>query len=52
MQKKSGYLPVLADVSNLPFKSGFADTVILNAALHHCDDMPAVLSEAARILKP
>lgn len=49
--KKSGYLPVLADASNLPFKSGFADTVILNAALHHCDDMDAVLSEAARILK-
>ncbi|CAM4204137.1 class I SAM-dependent methyltransferase [Gillisia limnaea] len=50
--KKHGYLPVLADASNLPFKSGFADTVILNAALHHCDDMAAVLSEAARILKP
>lgn len=50
--KKAGYLPVLADASNLPFKSCFADIVILNAALHHCDDMAAVLSEAARILKP
>lgn len=50
--KKYGYLPVLADASNLPFKSNFADTVILNAALHHCEDMAAVLLEAARILKP
>lgn len=50
--RKSGYLPVLADACNLPFKNGFADIVILNAALHHCDDMAAVLSEAARILKP
>ena len=50
--KKNGYLPVLADASNLPFRSGFADIVILNAALHHCDDMATILSEAARILKP
>lgn len=50
--KKYGYLPVLADASKLPFKDGFADIVILNAALHHCDDMAGVLSEAARILKP
>lgn len=50
--KKYGYLPVLADASNLPFISGFADIVISNASLHHCDDMAAVLLEAARILKP
>lgn len=50
--KKAGYIPVLADASNLPFIKGFADIVILNAALHHCDDMSGVLSEAARILKP
>lgn len=50
--KKNGYLPVLADASKLPFKSEFADIVILNAALHHCDDMALILSEAARILKP
>lgn len=50
--KQYGYIPVLADVAKLPFKSSFADIVILNAALHHCDDMATVLSEAARILKP
>jgi ubiquinone/menaquinone biosynthesis C-methylase UbiE len=47
-----GYTPVLADATNLPFISGFADIVTLNAALHHCDDMEAVLKEAARLVKP
>jgi ubiquinone/menaquinone biosynthesis C-methylase UbiE len=52
MAAKLGYLPVLADATNLPFNSGFADIVTLNAALHHCDDMEAVLKEAARLVKP
>lgn len=47
-----GYTSVLADATHLPFVSGFADIVTLNAALHHCEDMAAVLAEAARILKP
>jgi ubiquinone/menaquinone biosynthesis C-methylase UbiE len=47
-----GYTAVLADATNLPFISGFADIVTLNAALHHCEDMDAVLKEAARIVKP
>jgi ubiquinone/menaquinone biosynthesis C-methylase UbiE len=47
-----GYTSVLADATKLPFVSGFADIVTLNAALHHCEDMSAVLAEAARILKP
>jgi ubiquinone/menaquinone biosynthesis C-methylase UbiE len=47
-----GYTPVLADATNLPFISGFADIVTLNAALHHCEDMEAVLKEAARLVKP
>ncbi|MDB5008532.1 MAG: methyltransferase [Mucilaginibacter sp.] len=50
--KKAGYLPVLADANKLPFKSGFADIVTLNAALHHCENMGAVLKEAARLVKP
>lgn len=52
LAKKMGYVPVLADATNLPFKSGFADIVTLNAALHHCDDMEAILKEAARLVKP
>src|ERR1700710_519850 len=47
-----GYTAVLADATNLPFVSGFADIVTLNAALHHCEDMDAVLKEAARLVKP
>ncbi|WP_210463517.1 MULTISPECIES: class I SAM-dependent methyltransferase [Rufibacter] len=47
-----GYLPVLADATHLPFVSGFADIVTLNAALHHCEDMAAILKEAARLVKP
>ena len=47
-----GYIPVLADATKLPFISGFADIVTLNAALHHCEDMKTVLSEAARLVKP
>jgi ubiquinone/menaquinone biosynthesis C-methylase UbiE len=47
-----GYTPVLADAHHLPFISGFADIVVLNACLHHCDDMAKVLAEAARIVRP
>ncbi|WP_240731669.1 class I SAM-dependent methyltransferase [Hymenobacter radiodurans] len=50
--KRLGYVPVLADAVNLPFISGFADIVVLNAALHHCEDMAAILREAARLVKP
>lgn len=47
-----GYTPILSDAQNLPLKSGFADLVILNAALHHCDDMTKMLAEAARLVRP
>lgn len=50
--KQFGYVPVLADAENLPFISGFADVVTLNAALHHCDNMEAILKEAGRLVKP
>ena len=49
---KNGYTSVLADANHLPFKSGIADVVTLNATLHHCDNMSAVLKEAARLVKP
>lgn len=52
LAKRQGYIPVLADATRLPFVSGFADVVVMNAALHHCDDMEAVLKEGARLLKP
>ncbi|KAI9133687.1 class I SAM-dependent methyltransferase [Acaryochloris sp. CCMEE 5410] len=52
MAAQIGYTPVLADAHDLPFVSEFADIVALNATLHHCEDMPTVLAEAARLVKP
>lgn len=52
MAAQIGYTPVLADAHDLPFVSEFADIVTLNATLHHCEDMPTVLAEAARLVKP
>ena len=37
-----GYKAILADAHHLPFVSGFADIVTLNATLHHCEDMSSV----------
>lgn len=50
--RRFGYVPILADAQNLPLRSGIADLVVLNATLHHCDDMARVLREAARLLRP
>ena len=52
MARDNGYIPVLADAANLPFESGFADIVTLNATLHHCENIAIVLKEAARLVKP
>lgn len=52
MAGELGYTPVLADATRLPFISEFSDIVTLNATLHHCEDMQAVLKEAARLVKP
>ncbi len=49
---KLGYIPILADAHQLPFVDGFADIVILNATLHHCDRMAEVLAQAARLVRP
>ncbi len=50
--QKLGYTPILADAQDLPFVSGFADIVMANACLHHCDDMTKTLAEAARLVRP
>jgi ubiquinone/menaquinone biosynthesis C-methylase UbiE len=47
-----GYIPILADANNLPFKSNIADIVVLNAALHHTENMDSILKEAGRLVKP
>lgn len=52
MAQQIGYTPILADAQHLPLVSGFADIVMANACLHHCDDMAKVLAEAARLVRP
>ena len=43
---------VAADMTALPFASGAVDAVIVVDALHHVDDVDAVLREARRVLVP
>ncbi|MFB6174006.1 MAG: class I SAM-dependent methyltransferase [Halobacteriales archaeon] len=43
---------VLADARSLPVRPGAADAVLVVDALHHLPDVPAVLAEAARVLRP
>lgn len=52
LAKQFGYETLQADAQDLPLQSGFADLVIVNATIHHCDDMLQVLKEAARIVAP
>ncbi|WP_257993192.1 class I SAM-dependent methyltransferase [Cupriavidus pauculus] len=47
-----GYVPLQADAHDMPLATGIADIVAINGSLHHCDDMAAVLAEAARLVKP
>lgn len=49
---KQGYTALRADAAHIPLQSGFADIVVVNASIHHCQDMEAVLLEAARLVKP
>ncbi len=52
MAETVGYVPLLADAHHLPLVDRCADIVMLNATLHHCDDMAQVLKEASRLVKP
>jgi SAM-dependent methyltransferase len=52
MAQNIGYTPLLADAHNLPLISEFADLVVVNATLHHCEDMKQVLVESARLVRP
>jgi ubiquinone/menaquinone biosynthesis C-methylase UbiE len=47
-----GYEPLVADAHDLPLSSAFADIVVLNATIHHCEHMDHVLQEAARLVAP
>jgi SAM-dependent methyltransferase len=52
LTRQFGYKALQADAQDLPLQSGFADLVIVNAAIHHCDDMAQALKEAARLVAP
>ncbi|ASC69849.1 Ubiquinone/menaquinone biosynthesis C-methyltransferase UbiE [Halomicronema hongdechloris C2206] len=52
LAQEIGYVPLLADAHQMPLRSHMADLVLLNATLHHCENMERVLIEAARLVKP
>lgn len=47
-----GVLPVRADVSAVPLRDGCADVVAAGEILEHVPDLPAVVREACRLLRP
>jgi 2-polyprenyl-6-hydroxyphenyl methylase/3-demethylubiquinone-9 3-methyltransferase len=47
-----GVVPVLADVRHLPFADGSVDVVSAGELLEHVPDVPRVVAEACRILRP
>lgn len=50
--RATGYEVLMADAHDLPFSSGVADIVILNATIHHCEHMARVIEEAGRLVAP
>jgi 2-polyprenyl-6-hydroxyphenyl methylase/3-demethylubiquinone-9 3-methyltransferase len=47
-----GVVPVRADVARLPLADGIADVVCAGEILEHVTDLPAVVAEACRVLRP
>ncbi|MGQ9475631.1 MAG: methyltransferase domain-containing protein [Actinomycetota bacterium] len=43
---------VLCDMHRLPFRDGAFDAVTATATLHHSPDLPALLGEVRRVLRP
>jgi len=52
--KASDGLAVLCDATNMPFRDGFADSLICTSVAHHLTDdmLEIVLRESFRVLKP
>lgn len=52
-QRRGGYISLAqADGGGLPFADRSFASALSNSVLEHVDDLPAVLSEIARVLKP
>jgi 2-polyprenyl-6-hydroxyphenyl methylase/3-demethylubiquinone-9 3-methyltransferase len=47
-----GVVPVRADVTAVPLRDGCADVVAAGEILEHVPDLPAVVREACRLLRP
>jgi 2-polyprenyl-6-hydroxyphenyl methylase/3-demethylubiquinone-9 3-methyltransferase len=47
-----GVVPVRADITAVPLVDGCADVVAAGEILEHVTDLPAVLAEACRLLRP
>jgi 2-polyprenyl-6-hydroxyphenyl methylase / 3-demethylubiquinone-9 3-methyltransferase len=47
-----GVVPVIGDVSALPLAAGCADVVVAGEILEHVTDLPAVVGELCRVLRP
>lgn len=52
LASRQGYTAIRADAAHIPLKDEVADIAVVNASIHHCQDMSAVIREAARIVKP
>ena len=49
---RRGVLAVRADAAALPLRNGVADVVVAGEILEHVADLPAVVDEIARVLRP
>jgi 2-polyprenyl-6-hydroxyphenyl methylase/3-demethylubiquinone-9 3-methyltransferase len=50
--REHGLVPVQADAARLPFPDGVADVVVAGEMLEHVTDLPAVVGELCRVLRP
>lgn len=50
--REHGVIPVRADIMRLPFASDSADVVVAGEIFEHVEDLPRVIHEIARVLKP
>jgi 2-polyprenyl-6-hydroxyphenyl methylase/3-demethylubiquinone-9 3-methyltransferase len=50
--RQVGVLPVQGDARALPVASGCADVVVAGEVLEHVPDLPAVVRESCRVLRP
>lgn len=52
MAREHGVDVVVADARSLPFRDGFADVVVAGEVFEHVPDLPRVVAEVCRVLRP